>query len=189
MSLAEAREKALEYRKLARDGGNPIETRRKAKAIVPTFADAARSTLAQHKDAWRNEKHASQWINTLTTYAFPVMGEMRIDEIDTSAVLRVLSPIWLSKPETARRVRQRISTVLDWAKAAGFRSGDNPVEGVARGLPRQNEQKGHFDAISFVKVPEFVKSLQTVVTSEYARLVFELLILTASRLSQRRLVR
>lgn len=83
VSLAEAREKATEYRKLARDGGNPIESRRKAKATVPTFADAARSALAQHKGAWRNEKHASQWINTLTTYAFPEMGEMRIDEIDT----------------------------------------------------------------------------------------------------------
>ena len=184
VSLAEAREKALEYRKLAREGGNPIELRRKAKATVPTFSDAARSALAQHKGAWRNEKHASQWINTLTTYAFPEMGEMRIDEIDTSAVLRVLTPIWLTKPETARRVRQRISTVLDWAKAAGFRSGDNPVEGVARGLPRQNDQKGHFDAIPFAKVPEFVRQLRTVTTSEFARLAFELLILTATRTNE-----
>jgi integrase len=184
VSLAEAREKATSYRKLARDGGNPLEARRKANAVVPTFADAAQSALIQHQGAWRNEKHASQWINTLTTYVFPTMGEMRVDQIETADVLRALSPIWHSKPETARRVRQRISTVLDWAKVAGFRTGDNPVEGVAKGLPRQNEKKGHFDAIPYSKVPDFIRTLHTVVTSEFARLAFEFLILTATRTSE-----
>lgn len=184
VSLAEAREKALVYRKLAREGGNPLEARRRDNVIVPTFADAARSALAQHRGAWRNEKHASQWINTLTTYVFPMVGEMRVDEVDTSDVLKVLSPIWLAKPETARRVRQRISTVLDWAKAAGFRTGDNPVEGVAKGLPRQNEKKSHFDAIPYGNVPAFIQRLQAVVTSDFARLAFELLILTATRTNE-----
>jgi hypothetical protein len=147
VSLAEARVKALEFRKVARDGGDPVEVRRQAKATVPTFADAARSTLDQRRAGWRDQKHPAQWMNTLSKYVFPVMGQKRVDQIETTDVLRALSPIWLSKPETARRVRQRIATVLDWAKVAGYRSGDNPVEGVGRGLPRQNEQRGHFGAI------------------------------------------
>jgi integrase len=184
VSLAEAREKAIEYRKLAREGGNPLEARRRANVTVPTFADAARSALAQHKGAWRNEKHASQWINTLTTYVFPVMGETRVDEVDTPDVLRALSPIWLAKPETASRVRQRISTVLDWAKAAGFRTGDNPAAGVGKGLPRQPDRKKHFVAIAYAKVPKFIIDLKAVSASEFALLAFELLILTATRTNE-----
>jgi hypothetical protein len=103
------------------------------------------------------------------------MGEKRVNQIETGDVLRALSPIWLSKPETARRVRQRISTVLDWAKAAGYRTGDNPVEGVGRGLPRQSEKRGHFAAIPYAAVPQFVGKLPGVQASEFARLGFEFL--------------
>jgi integrase len=182
--LADARIKAHEYRKLAREGGDPIEARRQAKATVPTFAEAARSTLEQRRAGWKDEKHPSQWINTLTKYVFPVMGEKRVNQIETADVLRALSPIWLSKPETARRVRQRIAAVLDWAKVAGYRNGDNPVEGVGRGLPRQSEKRGHFDAIPYVDVPQFVRKLSDVPTSEFARLGFEFLILTAARTNE-----
>lgn len=184
VSLAEARAKALEYRKLAREGGNPIEARRKARTTVPTFAEAAQSTMEQHRAGWKDEKHPSQWINTLKAYVFPVMGQKRVDQIETSDVLRALSPIWLSKPETARRVRQRIKIVLDWAKAAGHRTGDNPVEGVNRGLPRQNDKGSHFAAIPYANVPDFVKKLPDVPTSQYARLGFEFLILTAARTNE-----
>jgi integrase len=184
VSLAEARTKAIEYRKLAREGGNPIEARRKARTTVPTFAEAAQSTMEQHRAGWKDEKHPAQWINTLKAYAFPAMGQKRVDQIETSDVLRALSPIWLSKPETARRVRQRIKVVLDWAKAAGHRSGDNPVEGVNRGLPRQNDKGSHFAAIPYADVPDFVKKLPDVPTSQYARLGFEFLILTAARTNE-----
>jgi integrase len=183
VSLAEARAKAQEYRKLAREGGDPTEAKRWAKT-VPTFAAAALSTLEQHRAGWKNQKHASAWINTLTTYVFPVMGEKRVDQIETADVLRALSPIWLSKPETARRIRRRIATVLDWAKAAGYRSGDNPVEGVGKGLPRQTEKRGHFAAIPYADVRQFVKKLPDVPTSEFARLAFEFLILTAARTNE-----
>jgi len=184
VSLAEARAKALEYRRLARDGEYPIEARRKARTTVPTFAEAAQSTMEQHRAGWKDKKHPSQWMNTLKAYAFPTMGQKRVDQIETSDVLRALSPIWLSKPETARRVRQRIKTVLDWAKAAGYRTGDNPVEGVNRGLPRQNEKRGHFAAIPYADVPAFVAKLLAVGTNQYARLGFEFLILTAARTNE-----
>lgn len=182
VSLAEAREKAVEFRKVARDGGNPIEERRKARTIVPTFRDAGEHAYASYKDAWRNPKHVSQWIESLRAYAFPIIGERRVDEIETSDILKVLTPIWLSKPETARRVRQRVKTVLDWAKASGFRSGENPADGVTKGLPRQPDQDNHFEAIPYAKVPAFMTKLRSSNASEPVRLAFELLILTAMRL-------
>ncbi|UPK26735.1 tyrosine-type recombinase/integrase [Bradyrhizobium sp. 195] len=182
--LAEARIKAVEYRKLARDGGDPVAARRSAKVGVPSFTDAARTALEQRRPGWKDGKSASQWLNSLSNYVFPVMGDKRVDRIETSDVLRALSPIWLSKPETARRIRQRIAIVLDWAKAAGHRSGDNPVEGVGKGLPRQNERRGHFNAIPYADVPEFVRKLPEFPTNDFARLAFEFLILTAARTNE-----
>jgi integrase len=140
-----------------------------------------------HRDrsaAWRNSKHAAQWLSTLSQYAFPVFGSRRVDHIDTPDVLRVLSPIWLTKPETARRVRQRIGTVLDWSKAAGFRSGDNPVEGVSLGLPKQPDRAGHHAALAYQEVPAFIARLQDSSISEPGKLAFEFLILTATRTNE-----
>lgn len=184
VSLAEAREKAVAYRKTARDGGDPLAERRKAQAVVPTFADAAERVHEERKASWENSKHAAQWIQTLRTYAIPHIGARRVDQIETPDVLRVLSPIWQTKPETARRVRQRIGTVLDWAKAAGHRSGDNPVEGVARGLPKQGEREEHHAALPYAEVPAFVAELRAGERGEIARLAFEFLILTAARTSE-----
>jgi integrase len=184
VTLAEARAKALEYRKLAREGGNPIEVRRKARVQVPTFSEAALATLEQHQAAWKNEKHAAQWMSSLRLHVFPVLGDRRVDQIETADIHKALSPIWLSRPETARRVRQRVSTILSWAKAAGHRTGDNPVDGVTKGLPRQNEKRTHFTAIPYDDVPQFVRDLQGVNTSQYARLAFEFLILTAARTNE-----
>jgi integrase len=96
-------------------------------------------------------------------------------------VLKVLSPIWLTKPETARRVRQRIGTVLDWAKAAGYRSGHNPVEGVAKGLPLQKGRENHHEAMPYAEVPAFLRNLRASDDGEIGRLALELLILTACR--------
>jgi Arm DNA-binding domain len=176
VSLAEARAKAWEYRKLAREGGNPIDARRKASTSVPTFAEAAVSTLEQHRAGWRNKKHAAQWLTSLKLHVFAVLGNKRVDQIETADVLQALSPIWLSKPETARRIRQRIATILNWAKAAGHRTGDNPVDGVSKGLPKQSERRTHFSAIPYEDVPDFVRGLHAVPTSQYARLAFEFLI-------------
>jgi hypothetical protein len=98
VTLAEAREKALQYRKLARDGGDPVAEKRKSVRVVPTFADAARVVHAEHMAVWKNRKHAAQWINTLTQYVFPLLGSHRIDQIDTLDVLKVLLPSGLPSP-------------------------------------------------------------------------------------------
>lgn len=185
VSLAEAREKALAYRKVSRDGGDPLAERRKALATIPTFAEAAELVHAEHKATWKNAKHAAQWITTLRTYANPHFGSKRVDQIGTPDVLRALAPIWLTKCETASRVRQRIGTVLDWAKAAGHRSGDNPVEGVTRGLPKQGEREEHHAALPYAEVPAFVARLRAMSgQGEIGRLAFEFLILTAARTSE-----
>jgi integrase len=184
VSLAEAREQASTYRRVARDGGDPLAERRRATRTIPTFAEAAAQTHGEHGKSWKNDKHAAQWLSSLEDYAFPVIGDRRVDQIETPDVLRVLSPIWLTKPETARRVRQRVGTVLDWATAAGFRSGENPVRGVAKGLPKQPEKKDHFAAMPFKDVPAFVKRLRAAGDIEPSRLAFELLILTATRTSE-----
>ena len=184
VTLVEAREKALAYRKQAREGNDPIAERanaKKAREAALTFAEAAEQVHADHKASWKNEKHATQWITTLRTYANPHLGAQRVSAIVTPDVLRALTPIWLTKPETARRVRQRISTVLDWAKAAGHRSGDNPVEGVERGLPKQGDRDEHHAALPYAEVPAFVARLQKTTQGELARLAFEFLILTAAR--------
>ena len=182
VSLSEAREKALSYRKRAREGGDPLAEKRRVETKIPTFAEAAQQVFAEHQPSWRNGKHASQWMNTLRQYAFPAIGDMPVNEIDSPHVLRVLSPIWLSKPETARRVRQQIGTVLSWAKAAGYRTGDNPVEGVAKGLPKQRDRNEHHAAMPFADVPAFVARLQgEPYHGEITRLALEFLILTATR--------
>ena len=121
MSLAVAREEAARLRKIARDGGDPLADRRKEKQVVLTFEEAARNVHASLSPSFKNAKHAKQWIHTLETFVFPIFGSHRVDSIDTPDVLKVLEPIWLKTPETARRVRQRIRSVFDWAKASGYR--------------------------------------------------------------------
>ncbi|HZT48912.1 MAG TPA: Arm DNA-binding domain-containing protein, partial [Hyphomicrobiaceae bacterium] len=116
--LADAREEAARMRRLARDGGDPIAERRRARMVVPTFKEAAEKVHAETAGNWKNEKHAAQWLTTLERYAFPVLGKRPVDQIATADVLKVLSAIWLTKPETARRLRQRVRTVLDWARVA-----------------------------------------------------------------------
>jgi len=104
--------------------------------------------------------------------------------VETPEILKALSPIWLLKAETARRVRQRIGTVLDWAKASGFRSGDNPVGGVVKGLPKQSGRRGHHAALAYDSVPAFVCELRASGVGETTKLSFEFLILTAARTNE-----
>ena len=184
VSQAEAREQANRLRKIARAGGDPLAERRAAKRVVPIFEAAANEVHAGHKASWRNRKHAAQWINTLTHYVYPVFGQKQIDQIESVDVLKALNPIWLAKPETARRVLQRIRTVFDWAKASGHRSGDNPVDGVSKVLPKQNAAGAHLAALPYAKASQFIKKLRTVDAGASSRLALEFMILTAVRTNE-----
>lgn len=185
VSLAEARDEAAKWRKVAKDGGDPIAERQKERIITPAFEIVAREVHASHSQAFQNPKHAAQWITTLETYAFPSMGSTPVDKVGPKEVLAALSPIWIEKPETARRVKQRLKTVFDYAKAKGWRSGDNPVEGIARVLPKHNgKTKDHFSALPYAQVPDFIQDLRAANTAMSIKLGFEFLILTASRTSE-----
>jgi integrase len=181
VSLADAREEARKYRAIARNQGDPLAEKRKARKVVPTFRVAAETVHKDHAKAWKNAKHGDQWISTLKAYAYPAFGDRRVDQIDTPDILKALSPIWLTKAETARRVRQRIGTVLDWAKAAGYRGGSNPVEEISKALPRQSDRKGHFAALPYVEVPSFMQQLRGDEPGTIPKLAFEFVILTAAR--------
>ena len=183
-TLKKARTQAAELREIARDGGNPVIERRKARSNAPTFKEAAKLVHEDHKKSWKNEKHAAQWIKTLENYAYPHFGDIRVDAIGTAEVLKALSPIWLTKAETARRVRQRIGTVMDWAKAAGHRIGDNPIDGIQKGLPKQPKQRGHHAALPYGEIRNFITELRATQCGDSTKLAFEFLILTATRTSE-----
>ena len=184
VSLAEARAESARLRQIARKNGDPLLERNKERRVVPTFAEAAREVHAHLSPTFRNVKHRLQWINTLIQHAYPVFGDRQVNHIETADVLKVLNPIWLKTPETASRVRQRIRAVFDWSKASGFRSGDNPVEGLARVLPKQPASQRHFAALPYKDVPAFLEALQDTGAGTSVKLAFELMILTATRTSE-----
>ncbi|MAP69823.1 MAG: integrase, partial [Erythrobacteraceae bacterium] len=178
ISLAIARERAREVRTWVELGLDPLFERRKAEGI-PTFREAAAKVLAQHRATWRNEKHEKQWIRTLEAYAFPHLGNVQVNDITGPMIRNVLAEIWLAKPETARRVRQRIGTVLDWAYASGYRDSEAPMRAITKGLPRQPKKEGHYAAMAYAKVPDFIPRLRE--RESYSRLALEFAILTGGR--------
>ena len=180
VTLAEAREAALENKKVARAGEDPFAAK-KALQGIPTFKEAAEKVHDLSEPTWRNAKHGDQWINTLKTYAFPILGNKRVSAITSADVLAVLSDIWTSKPETARRVKQRIGTVLKWAIANDWRK-DNPADAVIRALPKHDRSKiRHQKALPYDKVADAVAIVSSSDAGVATKLAFEFLVLTATR--------
>lgn len=181
VTLNQARERALEYRRMAKAGLNP---RFNAQREIPTFEELSRQVHIDRLPTWKNAKHGQQWLNTLRDYAFPKIGRMPVDSIDQPEVLMCLSPIWTEKHETAKRLSQRIKTVLDVAKSKGFRSGENPVTAIREGkvLPTVKAKVQHHDAMPWQEVPAFFAELQT--RSAMAAKALQFTILTACRTSE-----
>lgn len=184
VSLAEAREEALRIRRKARDGEDPLAERRRTSLVVPTFKEAAETVHEAHAATFKNDKHKAQWLASLKADVFPVLGGLRVSAIQSGDVLKVLSPIWTAKPETARRLKQRMKVVFDWAKASGYRTGDNPVDGVTRVLPKVRHAATHHPALAYAHVPAFLQQVRGCDAGEVTRLAFEFLILTATRTSE-----
>lgn len=181
VTLNQARDRALEYRRMAKAGLNP---RFNAKREVPTFEELARQVHIDRLPTWKNAKHGDQWLNTLRDYAFPKIGRMPVDSIGQPEVLMCLSPVWTEKHETARRLAQRIKTVLDVARSHGFREGENPVTAVkeANVLPKVRAKVAHHDAMQWRDVPAFYAELEKRTTTAAKALQFT--ILTACRTSE-----
>jgi integrase len=192
VSLSEARQKAIEARRLLLEGKDPIKARRASRtaaAKIVTFREAAEAYIVAHAPGWRSDKHLSQWKQSLASRAYPVLGDMLVDAIGVDDVLRVLKPLWVEKPVSAGRTRNRIELVLDAAKARGLRSGENPA--AWRGhldklLPARAKvhKVEHHAAMPYRDVVKFVDALRqhpSTGSGSAAALALEFLILTATR--------
>jgi integrase len=198
VSLAQARQIADECRRQRREGLDPIELRKTKPATEgaarrPTFQECAEQLISSHEPAWRNPKHRQQWKNTLKAYAYPILGDTPVTEIDTTLVLKVLQQpmpkagresLWSSRSETASRLRGRLERVLSWAKARGYRTDANPA--IWRGhldrlLPARTKLRRvrHHPALPYVEMPAFISELRD--RDGIAARALEFTILTASR--------
>jgi integrase len=190
-NLGEARRKASKARRLREQGVDPVEDRRAqrtvaalAEAKATTFDQCRDAYIAAHRVGWRNAKHAAQWSSTLETYASPIFGRLPVQAIDVTLVIKVLEPIWSTKPETASRVRGRIEAILDWAKVRGYRTGENPARW--RGhlnnlLPARAKVRRvkHHAALSYVEIGAFMPTMRK--RPAVAARALEFAILTAAR--------
>lgn len=193
-SLDAAREDRDRYKRLRQAGQDPIEIRKQelleAKAATlkaVTFTTAALEYMAAKAPQWGNEKHRKQWIQTLRTYADPIIGEMPVQAIDTAAVKRVLEPIWTTKPETASRLRGRIEMILDYCQSIGYRKGDNParwrgnLKDLMPSLDDISEVENH-PALPYQDLPAFMERLRA--ERNVAARALEWIILTATRANE-----
>jgi integrase len=192
--LSEARVLAQDARRLRHQGIDPIEARRAAReetrldaAKAMTFQECAERYIASHCAGWRNAKHAEQWESSLRRIAFPVIGALAVQAIDTTLVMKVIEPIWEEKPETASRVRGRIESILDWAKVRGYRAGENPARW--RGhldhlLPARSKvlKTNHYAAMPYKDLPGLLVELRKKKGIDARALEFT--ILTAARVSE-----
>ena len=191
VTLAGAKEAARVARLKIKEGIDPIEDAKAkrsalyaARAASLTFSEAAAAYIAMKESEWNNAKHVQQWTNTLTTYAYPVIGKIFVRDVDQSHVMRVLEPIWLTKNETATRLRGRIENILDWARVSGYRSGENPARW--RGhldkllpTPGKVQKVEHHPALPFEQIGEFMVKLRAV--EGMGARALEFAILTAAR--------
>ncbi len=191
ITLEQAREKAATLRKQIATGIEPLiekqrlESERKvAIAKSMTFKQCADAYIKAHQAGWKNKKHIQQWQNTLTQYAYPVFGELDVKAIDTGLITKCLEPIWLTKNETAGRVRGRIESVLDWATARKYREGDNPARWRGHldkllAKPSKIQKTEHHKALPYGEINGFINSLR--LQDGIAAKCLEFTILTAAR--------
>ena len=165
---------------LISEGIDPIEDK-KQDSLIPRFLLAARQVYEDNRPTWRNAKHAAQFITTLETYAFPAIGNMSVKEINSSHILRVLSPIWVTKSETAKRVRQRLSTVFKYRAAQQWRSDDPANIAIMEALPNLKKKVQHRKSISYNDVAAFIRTVSQSSAGLSTKLGLEFLILTAKR--------
>ena len=186
VSLEEARARALANRKVARTGGDPVAGRRGGRRKgMPTFAAAAERVWRQTRSAWSNRKYRREWLTGLARYAFPRIGAMPVSEVTSAHLVEMLAPVWHERPTTARRVRQRVAAVMEWAVAMEYRP-DNPCERIGPVLGRQQHRVAHMRALPHGKVAGAVRAVRASRARRVVKLVFEFLVLTAARSGEAR---
>ena len=188
--LAEARMLAQEMREAVRAGQDPIVERKALAAkrsaappppAIPTFADVAETVIELRAPTWTSKRHATQWRESLRIHAMPMLGHRPIDSITSADVLSVLAPIWHEKAETATRLRQRMSTIFDYAMVMNWRT-DNPANGGVRAaLRRRPRRRRHHRALPYSDVPAALAAVEASTSREVTKLAFTFLVLTAAR--------
>ncbi len=185
VTMAEARDKAFQNRRIVQAGGNPLVEKRKAR--VPSFREASKATFEANRPRWRNAKVASNWMQQLERHAFPIIGDMPVDKIGREDVLRVLTPIWTSKPEVGRKVRQRVRATLRWAEAHGHVQTNVAGDAIDGALPRQPAVKAHFRALPYREIGTALATVEASGASLAAKLALKFVVLTACRSGEVRL--
>jgi integrase len=179
VSLKDARQRATAVRVQMEAKLDPVAERRKA-AGIPTFRAAAALVFSEQAPAWRNAKHAKQWMRTLEVHAFPFIGDMSVDQIANEHVRDLLAAIWLTVPETARRVRQRVGQIIDWSVGKGYRAAPLAIGVINRSLPNSRSKRGHHSAMPYQTLPTWLVGLRSKPVT-VGRLALEFGILTAAR--------
>lgn len=184
VSLAKARQAAEANRAAVAEGRDPIAER--DRAAMPTFEQAARTVHEANRARWSNGRHSDAWLTTLERHAFPTLAAMPLDRIGREDVLRVLTPIWTVKPETGRRVRQRIRTILKWAEAHGYVDRNMAGEAIDGALPSMPKIKAHFRALPYRDVASTLARLDAGAAGMTTKLCLRFLVLTAARSGEAR---
>lgn len=184
VSLAEARSLVSDYRKMMRNGLDPVKEFGRRQQAAPSFEIIARNCYDSMKGGWKDQRHAS-WLSSLENHVFPLIGKTPIDGVDSAGVLAVLEPLWLTIPDTARRILQRIGAVLDYAHIKGLVPEEISLRSITRGLPRQTRKVRHREAMAYADVPHFMKKLLSLANST-GRDALKLTVLTAVRSNETR---
>ena len=188
IGLAQARGLAAANRTAVAEGRDPLAEKQEAKrkAAIPTFRQAAEQTYEANRPRWRNGKHTVSWWQTLERHAFPILGDIPVDRIGREDVLQVLSPIWGVRMETARRVRQRIRTVLRWCMACGYVEHNVAGEAIDGALPPMPRLKAHLRALPYQEVAAALATVDASGAALASKLCLRFLILTAARSGEAR---
>ena len=184
VSLEEARELAYQYRKIARSGGDPILERQKNRGLQTTLIYCTKKVHEINLPTWKNEKFAKQWLSSLEHHVFPTIGKLPISQVTSADILRVLTPIWNTKGDTAKKIKQRLRMIIKWARAQGYFQGDDPVELAEQALPKQLKSDDHHKSLEFEKLPEMITNLRKSKISLPTKLALEFTILSACRTSE-----
>ena len=188
IGLAQARGLAAANRTAVAEGRDPLAEKRetKRKAAIPTFREAAKRTFEANRPRWRNGKHTVSWWQTLERHAFPILGDMPVDRIGREDVLQVLTPIWSVRMETARRVRQRIRTILRWCMAHGYVEHNAAGEAIDGALPPMPRLRAHLRAMPYQEVAAALATVEGSRASLASKLCLRFLVLTAARSGEAR---
>ena len=184
VSLDDAREQALINRRVARAGGDPVAERNHEMGLSMPFKDATIEVYKANLPVWGNEKHAKQWLATMKNHVFPKIGAKPVGSIQSTDILAVLEPIWTSKPDTAKKIRQRLNMVINWARGKRLYTGDDPIKMAELSLPKTKQSKNHFKSLNYDEMPSLFEEIEASSATTQSKLALQFTIITCCRTTE-----